>query len=83
MKLKKTSITTAIEKVEEAMKSDNKEEIEKASEALQAGLTPVMEKAQAAAAQAAQGAPEGTAEEAPSNDDDVVDAEFEEVDDKK
>jgi molecular chaperone DnaK len=78
----KASINAAIVKVEEAMKSDNKEEIEKASEALQAGLTPVMEKAQAQAAQAGKGAPETAADEASSNDDDVVDAEFEEVNDK-
>jgi molecular chaperone DnaK len=79
----KASINDAVAKVEEAMKSDDKEAIEKASEALQAGLTPVMQKAQAAAAQAGQAAPEGAAEEATaSDDDDVVDAEFEEVDDK-
>ena len=62
------------------MKQDDKAAIEQASEALQQALSPVMQKAQAAAQQA------GAQSEAPANnaeDDDVVDAEFEEVDDKK
>ncbi|MEZ5496006.1 MAG: molecular chaperone DnaK [Gammaproteobacteria bacterium] len=76
----RASVETAITKVEDAMKQDDKAAIEQASEALQQALSPVMQKAQAAAQQA------GAQSEAPTNnaeDDDVVDAEFEEVDDKK
>ncbi|HOP23369.1 MAG TPA: molecular chaperone DnaK [Gammaproteobacteria bacterium] len=76
----RASVETAITKVEDAMKQDDKAAIEQASEALQQALSPVMQKAQAAAQQA------GAQSEAPANnaeDDDVVDAEFEEVDDKK
>ncbi len=78
----RASIETAIGTVEEAMKSDDKDAIDQASEALQTALAPVMQKAQAAAAQAG-AAGEAPAEDVDANDDDVVDAEFEEVDDKK
>ena len=77
----RASIEEAVAKVETAMKEDDKEAIEKASEVLQTALAPVMQKAQAAAAQAG-AAGEAPAEEA-SEDDDVVDAEFEEVEDDK
>ncbi|HHL31202.1 MAG TPA: molecular chaperone DnaK [Oceanospirillales bacterium] len=78
----RATIEEAIAKVEAAMKEDDKEAIEKASETLQSALAPVMQKAQAAAQQAgAQG--EAPAEDADANDDDVVDAEFEEVNDDK
>ncbi len=77
----RADIESAITKVEEAMKADDKAAIDSASEALQNVLTPVMQKAQAAAqAGATQG--EAPAEDADANDDDVVDAEFEEVDNK-
>ena len=76
----RADIESAITKVEEAMKENDKSSIESASEALQNVLTPVLQKAQAAAqAGAAQG--EAPAEDT-SDDDDVVDAEFEEVDNK-
>jgi molecular chaperone DnaK len=78
----RATIEEAVGTVEAAMKEDDKEAIEKASEALQSALAPVMQKAQAAAQQAgAQG--EAPAEDADANDDDVVDAEFEEVNDDK
>ncbi|MBL4661078.1 MAG: molecular chaperone DnaK [Alcanivoracaceae bacterium] len=78
----RASIEEAITKVEEAMKSDDKDAIEQASEALQTALAPVMQKAQAAAAQAGASG-EAPAEDVDANDDDVVDAEFEEVDEDK
>ena len=79
----RADIESAIAKVEEAMKGDDKEAIDAASTALQTALAPVMQKAQAAAQQAgAQGQAEAPAD-ADETDDEVVDAEFEEVDDKK
>jgi len=81
----KSSIESAIENTEKAMKEDDKTSIESASEALQQAIQPVMQKV----AQAAQAGQEGAASEgsegqqADSSDDDVVDAEFEEVDDDK
>jgi molecular chaperone DnaK len=78
----RADIEEAITKVNDAMKEDDKEAIDKAAEALQTALAPVMQKAQAAAAQAgAEG--EAPAEDPDANDDDVVDAEFEEVEDDK
>ncbi|MFK8011939.1 MAG: molecular chaperone DnaK [Marinicellaceae bacterium] len=75
----RADIESAISKVDEAMKGDDKDAIEQASEALQTVLAPVMQKAQAAA----QSAPSGDVPAEEAEDDDVVDAEFEEVDDKK
>ena len=76
----RADIEEAIAKVDEAMKGDDKEAIDQSSEALQTVLAPVMQKAQAAA----QAAPSGDVPaEEEAEDDDVVDAEFEEVDDKK
>ncbi|VAW36720.1 Chaperone protein DnaK [hydrothermal vent metagenome] len=75
----RATIEEAIAKVETAMKADDKTTIEQASEALQTALAPVMQKAQAAQQAGATDAP---AEDADTGDDDVVDAEFEEVDDK-
>ena len=79
----KASIESAIEAVETAAKSDDKAAIESANQALQTAMQPIMQKvAQAAQAQQAEGdAPAG--EEASGDNDDVVDAEFEEVDDNK
>ena len=76
----RADIEAAISKVEDAMKGDDKDAIDKASEALQTALAPVLQKAQAAAQAGAQS--DASAEDADANDDDVVDAEFEEVDDK-
>jgi len=81
----RADIESAIGKVEEAMKGDDKDAIDSTSTALQTALEPVMQKAQAAAAQQDGAAAETPAEDADVEDDDVVDAEFEEVseDDKK
>ncbi len=80
----KAAIEKAIEGLETAAKGDDKAAIDSASEALQAAVQPVMQKVtQAAQAQQAE-QPAGDAD-ASSQGDDVVDAEFEEVneDDKK
>ena len=77
----RADIEEAITKVNDAMKENDKEVIDKAAEALQAVLSPVMQKAQAAAQAGAQG--EAAAEDPDADDDDVVDAEFEEVDEDK
>lgn len=80
----RADIEEAIAKVDEAMKGDDKEAIDQSAEALQAVIAPVMQKAQAATAQAgAEG--QAPTEDPDDSDDDVVDAEFEEVseDDKK
>jgi molecular chaperone DnaK len=76
------NIESAIEGVEEAMKGDDKETIEAAVEKLSQAGQVIYQKAQeqAQAEQAAGAAEEGAS--APG-DDDVVDAEFEEVDDDK
>ncbi len=78
----KTAIEAAIAEVEEALKGDDKDAIEAASTKLSeasSGLAQRMYEEQAAAQQA-QGAQGG---EQQSADDDVVDAEFEEVKDKE
>jgi molecular chaperone DnaK len=78
----KAKIESAIEEVEKAIKGDDKEAIEAAVTKLGEAGSVIHEQA-AAAAQAAQDAasPEGANEGRAS--DDVVDAEFEEVDDNK
>ncbi|TDR22413.1 molecular chaperone DnaK [Marinicella litoralis] len=81
----KAAIEAAIETLETAAKGDDKAAIESATEALQTAAQPVMQKV-AQAAQAQQGGEAGadtTAEEASQGGDDVVDAEFEEVNDDK
>ncbi|GAB5382220.1 MAG: molecular chaperone DnaK [Aliiglaciecola sp.] len=81
----KASIEAAIEALETAVKSEDKAEIEAKTQELIQASAKLMEIAQAKAATegAAQGAEQPTGEQA-SQDDDVVDAEFEEVkDDKK
>ena len=79
----KSAIEAAVEEVEKAAKGDDKAAIDTASQALQAAIQPVMQKvAQAAQAQQAEGGADA-AESASSGDDDVVDAEFEEVNDDK
>ena len=79
----KEKIDAAISDLQEAIKGDDKEAIDTKTQALMEASAKLMEIAQA---NAAQGAPEdaGGAESAQAGDDDVVDAEFEEVkDDKK
>jgi molecular chaperone DnaK len=83
----KEKIDAAISDLQEAIKGDDKEAIDTKTQALMEASAKLMEIAQA---NAAQGAPEGAApdaggaESAQAGDDDVVDAEFEEVkDDKK
>ena len=78
----KEKIEAAMANVETAAKGNDKEAIEKATQELMEASAKLMEIAQAKA-QAQQGQPEGEAKAA-KQDDDVVDAEFEEVkDDKK
>jgi len=71
-------IEKAIEGVEAAIKGDDKAAIEQAVEKLTSAAQVVYQKA----SEQAQAQPEGSAE-TQAGDDDVVDAEFEEVDDKK
>lgn len=82
----KSAIETAIADLEAVIKGDDKEEIEAKTKALTDVASPVMERVYKAQAEAAQ-AEAGAAEQAHSSkaaDDDVVDADFEEVkDDKK
>ena len=76
------TVESAIEGVEEAMKGDDKDTIDTAVEKLsQAGQVIYQKAAEQAQAEQAAGAAEAGAEE--PTDDDVVDAEFEEVDDDK
>ena len=76
------NIESAIENVEEAMKSDDKETIDAATTKLTEAAQVIYQQA-AAAAEAEAGAAEGEgATSAEAATDDVVDAEFEEVDDK-
>ncbi|MGS0680588.1 molecular chaperone DnaK [Shewanella sp. 125m-7] len=78
----KEKIEAAMANVETAVKGNDKEAIEKSTQELMEASSKLMEIAQAKA-QAQQGQPEGEAQSA-KQDDDVVDAEFEEVkDDKK
>ena len=83
----KAQIETAVVALEEAVKEGDKEAIETKTQELIEASAKLMEVAQAKAAAegAAQGGPEATDAGAQSQDDDVVDAEFEEVkeDDKK
>ncbi|GGD63966.1 molecular chaperone DnaK [Lacimicrobium alkaliphilum] len=83
----KTQIETAVSALETAIKGDDKAEIEAKTQELIQASSKLMEVAQAkAAAEGAEGAADGDAQSSSSKaDDDVVDAEFEEVkdDDKK
>jgi molecular chaperone DnaK len=83
----KTAIEAAIEDLETALKTDNKSDIEEKTKALtevSSSLAQKMYAEQQAAAGGAEGGAEATADNTSSKDDDVVDAEFEEVkDDKK
>jgi molecular chaperone DnaK len=82
----KTQIESAITELEEAIKGDSKEDIETKTQALIEASAKLMEVAQAkAAAEGAAAGGEPTDAGAAKPDEDVVDAEFEEVkdDDKK
>ncbi|WP_154222077.1 molecular chaperone DnaK [Marinicella rhabdoformis] len=79
----KAAIEAGVEAVNEATKGNDKAAIEAASNKLQEAIQPVMQKV-AQAAQAEQAAGDAAAgEEAAGGNDDVVDAEFEEVNDDK
>jgi molecular chaperone DnaK len=80
----KKTIEEAIDALETARKGDDKAAIEAKTEALMEASTKLMEIAQAKAAAEGQGAAESGTAKSDNTDDDVVDAEFEEVkDDKK
>ena len=79
----KEKIEAAIAELETATRGEDKAEIEAKTQALIEASSKLMELAQAQA-QAEAGQAEGAAEQSNKADDDVVDAEFEEVkDDKK
>lgn len=77
----KEAIEAAVVDLEAAIKSDNKEEIEAKTQALAEKSQKLMEIAQAKAQQGSAGA--GEQQQSAKQDDDVVDAEFEEVKDDK
>jgi molecular chaperone DnaK len=84
----KAAIESAITEAEEAVKGDDKEAIDAAATKLTEATGPVAQKMYAAQAESAQaeassGAEEGAAESDGAGGDDVVDAEFEEVNDDK
>ncbi len=77
----KETIETAIAELQEATKGDDKEAIEAKTQALTEAAGKIAEKAYAQSQQAGEGdeAPTADAETAKAADDEVVDAEFEEV----
>ena len=75
------SLTEAIEKVEEACKSDNKEDIDKAVEELSKIAQPLSDKL--FKKEQAQAQPSTDDDSAKDQSDDAVDAEFKEVDEEK
>ncbi|AVJ16196.1 molecular chaperone DnaK [Serratia rhizosphaerae] len=77
----KTAIESALSELETAAKGEDKAEIDAKTQALVQVSGKLMEMAQAQAQ--AQGADAGAADNAAKKEDDVVDAEFEEVKDKK
>jgi len=79
----KEAIEAALTELEAAIKSDNKEEIEAKTQALAEKSQKLMEIAQAKAQQQQGGADAGAQQSSAKQDDDVVDAEFEEVKDDK
>ena len=81
----KKAVEDAIGKVEEAVKGDDKDAIEAASNELQQASTALYQAAAQsdAGASAAESAQEGASESSDQDDEDVVDAEFTEVDDDK
>jgi molecular chaperone DnaK len=78
----KDAIEVACKELEEVSKGDDKDAIETKTKALEEIFTPVAQKAYADQAQAAGGA-EGAQQEEAKADEDVVDADFEDVDDAK
>ncbi len=76
----KEKIETALTELEDAVKGDDKEAIDAKTQALMEASAKLMEISQAK--QQAESAPEGSAQDA-APEDDVVDAEFEEVKDDK
>ena len=79
----KAQIETAITELEEAIKGDDKDDIEAKSQKLTEVSSKLAEKLQAEQAAAGAGAPEGEQAQAQNADEDVVDAEFEEVKEDK
>jgi len=79
----KESIEAAIKELEEVMKGDDKEAIEAKTKTLVEASGKMAERAYAEKAGAEGASGEGEAEKQASTDDDVVDAEFEEVKDDK
>ena len=79
----KEAIEAALTELEAAIKSDNKEEIEAKTQALAEKSQKLMEIAQAKAQQQQGSADAGAEQSSAKQDDDVVDAEFEEVKDDK
>ena len=77
----RTNIEKAIVDLEEALKSDNKDEIEAKTNALTEVTSGLAEKMYAEQAAQAEGGAEAEPEEASAGGDDAVDAEFEEVKD--
>ena len=81
----KQRVEDAIAKVEETIKGDDKDAIESAVNELQQVSTELMQQSAAQAESAAEGSSDGAAQDADASGkpDDVVDAEFTEVDDDK
>jgi len=79
----KAQIETAITELEEAIKGDDKDDIEAKTQKLTEVSSKLAEKLQAEQAAAGADAPEGEQAQAQGTDDDVVDAEFEEVKEDK
>ena len=81
----KQRVEDAIAKVEETIKGDDKDAIESAVNELQQVSTELMQQSAAQAESAAEGSSDGAAQDADTSGqpDDVVDAEFTEVDDDK
>lgn len=78
----KASIEKAVADLEEAIKGDDKDDIEAKTKALTEASGPLAQKMYAEQAQQQEAGEQGAGGESSSNDDDVVDAEFEEVKDK-
>jgi len=78
----KTKVEGLVNELKEAVKGDDKDLIEKKSQALMEASGTLAQAAAGGEAAGAQSAEAGSAESA-GQDDDVVDAEFEEVDDDK
>jgi molecular chaperone DnaK len=80
----RAAIESAVSDLKDALKGDDKDVIEKKTQALAEASGKLAERMyQQQGAEGAEGAPGAESESASAADDDVVDAEFEEVDDKK